>query len=178
LSLSLSDVPHRRWPDYPSRGKAYADIAATLKEPIAFRKVVDALLLTLPQDIEAVAGVGIDGQSLGAPIAFARGIGLLAVHKVDSLRPSLVPLMMRYFDVGDSLALPKAVVTPGVRTAVVDDCLISGGTALSAVRLLRRLGACCDCAAFVFELDDAGGREALERKGVAVLSLLKVPKSV
>jgi adenine/guanine phosphoribosyltransferase-like PRPP-binding protein len=54
----------------------------------------------------------------------------------------------------------------------------SGGAALDGVRLLRRLCARRACAAFVLELDAAGGREGPERGSVAVLSLLKVPKYV
>jgi adenine phosphoribosyltransferase len=172
--LSFDDLPHRRWPDYPSRSKAYADIAPTLRDAKALRKAVDALIAALPEDIEVIAGIGIDGQSLGAPVAVMRGLSLLALHKVDSLRPCLVPHLTRYFELGDRLALPTDVVVPGARTSIIDDCLMSGGTALSGVRLLNRLGARCDVAAFVFELEGAGGRVALEREGVAVISLLKV----
>ncbi|MGL5117006.1 MAG: hypothetical protein ACRC7C_16945, partial [Beijerinckiaceae bacterium] len=142
-TLELSDVPHRRWHDYPSLSKAYADIAPTLRDPIALRKVIDAMLAVLPDDLAAIAGIGIDGQSLGAPIAVLRGISLMALHKVDSLRPSLVPHLTRYFDLGDRLALPRGMAVAGARTSIIDDCLMSGGTALSGVRLLKRLGAHC-----------------------------------
>lgn len=172
---SLAEVPHRRWQGYPGRGQSYADIGPALSDPKAFRRLVDGMLTLVPDGIEAIAGIGIDGQSLGAPMALSRELGLLALHKVDSLRPQLVPYLTRYFDLGDRLALPIGVVIAGKRVLLVDDCLMGGTTSLSGIRLLRKLGATCVHAAFAFELVGAGGREKLAAEGVAVAVLFSVP---
>jgi adenine phosphoribosyltransferase len=55
---------------------------------------------------------------------------------------------------------------------LVDDLIATGGTALAAVRLIRRAGAGVLGAAFVIDLPDLGGADRLRAEGVAVHSLV------
>jgi len=53
----------------------------------------------------------------------------------------------------------------------VDDLIATGGTALAAVELLKKLGAAIVEAAFIVDLPDLGGSKKLEAKGLKVFAL-------
>ena len=61
---------------------------------------------------------------------------------------------------------------PGARVLVVDDLIATGGTALAAVRLVRRAGGEVVGARFLIDLSDLGGAEALRAAGVDSISLM------
>ncbi|MNT87054.1 Adenine phosphoribosyltransferase [compost metagenome] len=54
-----------------------------------------------------------------------------------------------------------------------DDLIATGGTAVGAVQLLRKLGADVVSACFVIDLPDLGGRQKLEALGVEVRTLVE-----
>jgi adenine phosphoribosyltransferase len=55
---------------------------------------------------------------------------------------------------------------------LVDDLIATGGTARAAVRLLRKAGAIVTQAAFVIDLPDLGGADALRSDGITVRALV------
>ncbi|HVJ01794.1 MAG TPA: phosphoribosyltransferase family protein, partial [Sphingomonas sp.] len=61
---------------------------------------------------------------------------------------------------------------PGARVLLVDDLIATGGTARAAVRLLRKAGAEVIRAAFVVDLPELGGADALRAEGVTVNALV------
>jgi adenine phosphoribosyltransferase len=83
---------------------------------------------------------------------------------------------MKNHALGDGVVTPVGSVTSGRRIALIDDCLMSGGTAIASIQLIRRLGGICCQALFVFELEGMDGRKRLEDIGVSVTSLELVPK--
>ena len=70
------------------------------------------------------------------------------------------------------LHMHKDAIKPGQRVLIVDDLLATGGTAVAACNLVRKVGAEVVAAAFIIELDPLKGREKIEAKGVKVVSML------
>ena len=64
------------------------------------------------------------------------------------------------------------MVKEGDRVLVIDDLLATGGTAVAACNLVKKVGAEVVAAAFIIELDPLKGREKIEAKGVNVVSML------
>lgn len=71
------------------------------------------------------------------------------------------------------MEIHKDTIKPGARVLVVDDLLATGGTAKAAATLIEKLGGKVEFFAFVIELLDLHGHEAL--KGYRVESLTKFP---
>ena len=63
-------------------------------------------------------------------------------------------------------------VKPGERVVLVDDLIATGGTAVGAVKLLRKLGADVVAACFVIDLPDLGGAKKLAALDVPVRALM------
>lgn len=61
----------------------------------------------------------------------------------------------------DTLEIHRDAIRPGMRVAVADDLLATGGTALAACRLAEQLGGKVVAVRFAIELEGMGGREKL-----------------
>ena len=63
-------------PDFPKPGIVYKDITPILSDGAALRYVIDSFADRYRGRIDAVAGIESRGFILGAPVAYALGVGL------------------------------------------------------------------------------------------------------
>ena len=71
-------------PDFPQAGIIFRDITPLLGNGAALRSAVDALA-GLHQEIDSVVGIESRGFILGAPVAYALGVGMVPVRKLGRL---------------------------------------------------------------------------------------------
>lgn len=171
------EIPFRPWKNHPAAGVDFPDLSITTVDPPLTRRIVDALARRLPAKIEILAGLDIGGLGLAGALACRNGLGFFDIRKVDSLRNGVMRSIMANYELGEGVVISKGARLAGRHVALVDDCLISGGTALAAARLIRRLGGHCDTGLFVFDIDGMGGRERLADGGVNAEVLRTVPRT-
>ncbi|MEA3003889.1 MAG: adenine phosphoribosyltransferase [Sphingomonadales bacterium] len=109
---------------------------------------------------------------IGAALAQRLGAGLLLVRKAGKLPGETIAEEYALEYGTDRLAMHVDACTPGARVLLVDDLIATAGTALAAVRLIRRAGASVTAAAFIIDLPDLGGSALLRREGFPVHSLI------
>lgn len=170
-------IPYRRWRDHPVAGTDFPDIAPAAVDGRTTQRIADALALLVPDDVEVLAGIDIGGLGLAGALAYRNGLGFVDVRKVESIRVDVIRSIMVNYELGSGVVISKANHLEGRSVAILDDVLMTGGTAAAAVQLIRRLGARCVTALFVFDLIGMGGRERLEREGVAVHVLESLPQT-
>ena len=159
-------------PDFPKPGILFKDITPLLANGPGLRAVVDAFADRHRGRIDAVVGVESRGFLLGAPVAYALGVGLCIVRKPGKL-PHDVHTVEYELEYGsDTLEIHRDALVPGARVLVLDDLLATGGTARATVALAEACGAHVVECGFLVELAFLGGRDALAP--VPVHSLLRV----
>ena len=147
-------------PDFPQVGIMFRDITPLLGNGAAFRGAVDALARAY-QDIDSVVGIESRGFILGAPIAYALGIGMVLVRKLGRL-PRATERADYALEYGtNTVEIHVDALQPGERVLIVDDVLATGGTAAATAELVERLGATVAGIAVLIELSALGGRERL-----------------
>lgn len=171
------DIPFRSWKNHPAAGVDFPDLSIATSEASRTRPIVDALALRIPAEIEVLAGLDIGGLGLAGALAYRNGLGFIDIRKVDSLRNEVMRSIMANYELGEGVVISKGARLAGRSVAIVDDCLISGGTALATARLIRRLGGHCDTALFVFDIEGMGGRERLAQGGIRAGVLRTVPRT-
>lgn len=150
-------------PDFPKPGVRFKDITTLMKDPVAFREVVDRIAAPYKdQKIDLVVSPEARGFIIGSAVAYALGAGFLPAR-----RPGRLPYKTyRYdfvFEAGsESLEIHQDAVEKGQRVLVVDDMLATGGTAAATAKLVERMGGDIVGVRFAMELTDVNGREALE----------------
>ena len=152
----------RSIPDYPIPGVLFRDITTLVKDPEAYNSLITILSDELrPLNVDIVIGPEARGFVFGAAVAYAINAGLVLARKPGKL-PCEVNRISYGLEYGtNSLEVHKDAIRPGMRVAIVDDLLATGGTARAAVELVREMGAEVVAAAFAIELTDLGGREKL-----------------
>jgi adenine phosphoribosyltransferase len=163
----------RHIPNFPKAGIDFIDITTVLKNPAAFRAMVDqmaALVTDLPFDL--VIGSESRGFILGAPLAYVTGRGFAPVRKKGKLPWQTIKAEYDLEYGTDILEMHVDAVQPGMRVLVVDDLLATGGTALANCQIVEELGGIVSAAVFFIELEDLGGRQKLQK--YPVYSLVKI----
>jgi adenine phosphoribosyltransferase len=158
-------------PDFPQPGILFRDITPLLRDPVAFRYVIDRFTEHYRSvDIDAVVAIESRGFIFGAPLAAALGLPFIPARKPGKL-PAATMSVEYALEYGTSqLDIHEDALTPGETVVIIDDLLATGGTARATAGLVELLGAKVHSLAFLVELAFLNGRDAL--KGYDVLSLI------
>ena len=155
-------------PDFPQAGIVFRDITPLLGDGEALRTAVDALARAYPA-IDVVVGIESRGFILGAPVAYALGVGMVPVRKLGRL-PRATERADYALEYGtNTVEIHADALRPGQRVLIVDDVLATGGTAAATAELVERLGGVVAGIGVLIELPDLGGRERLAAYGVTSL---------
>ena len=152
----------REIPDFPKEGILFYDITTLLKNGEAYAELISAIADSLSDlDVDVVVGPEARGFVIGAPVAYALKAGFVLARKPGKL-PSEVERISYGLEYGsDTLEIHKDAIKEGMRVAIVDDLLATGGTALATAKLIEEMGATVVGLRFAIELTDLPGRERL-----------------
>lgn len=162
----------RTIPHFPRPGIQFRDITTLLKDPVGFRITINDLVNRYSsQKIDKIAAVESRGFIIGAPLAFALGVGFVPIRKPGKLPADKIGHDYELEYGSDRVELHIDAIAEGERVLLVDDLIATGGTALAAATLIEKAGGniveCC----FVIDLPDVGGRQRLEQAGYAIHAL-------
>lgn len=153
----------RAFPDFPTKGILFQDVAPVLGDPKLLRRVVDEMAQPWRGKVDAVAGVESRGFILGAPVALALDARFVPVRKKGKLPGRLLQEEYDLEYARATVEIQHDAVRPGERILIVDDVLATGGTANAAQRLLEKAGARVVGFAFLLEIGALNGRAKLGR---------------
>ena len=164
----------RTVPDYPKKGIMFRDITTLIKDPVGFRLVIDSLTqryITGDIHFDTIVGIEARGFIMGGALAYTLGKGFVPIRKAGKL-PSDVEEQEYALEYGiDTIEIHKDALEQGEKILLVDDLLATGGTALAAADLIKKLGGDIVEMAFIVNLPDVGGEEKLKAKKYNVFSL-------
>jgi len=158
--------------DFPKKGISFKDITTVLKDGEAFKDVIDKIVeIVKDKEIDLVVGPEARGFVLGAPVAYALGVGFVPVRKPGKLPADTLKYEYSLEYGNDALEIHKDAIEPGQRVLIVDDLLATGGTISAVAKLVEELGGVVASMGFVLELTGLNGRKKLE--GYDVFSLVQ-----
>ena len=162
----------RSIPDFPKEGILFRDITTLLKNGPAYRSLIDTIADELrPFGIDIVIGPEARGFVIGSAVAYALGAGFVLARKPGKLPCETAKVSYGLEYGSDCLEIHKHAIKPGMRVAIVDDLLATGGTAAAVVKLVEEMGASVVAASFAIELCGLSGREKLD--GIPVQAVMK-----
>ena len=162
----------RTVPDFPEPGIMFRDVTTLFAEPFAFKAMIEQFNQKFTNiDIDYIGGIDARGFIIGAAFALAREIGFVPVRKKGKLPYDTIAEDYALEYGTATLELHTDAVSAGSKVLIVDDLIATGGTAIAAVNLFRRLNADVVGCAFLVDLPDLGGADKLRELGVNVTSL-------
>ena len=172
--LSIEDVKTRirAVPDFPKEGIIFRDITTGIKDGKIMRYMIDYLCDQYKEfKIDYIAGIESRGFIFGMPMAYKLGCGFIPIRKPNKLPAETISESYGLEYGTDTIEIHKDAIETGANVLVVDDLLATGGTAVAACNLVRKVGGNLIGAAFLIELNDLNGREKLQDCGKIVSML-------
>ena len=152
----------REIPDFPKPGILFYDITTLLKDPVAYRAAIDAMLAPYAgTKIDIVVGMESRGFIFSAPLAYQLGAGLVPVRKLGKLPAETISVEYALEYGSNTLEVHRDAIEPGQKVLIVDDLLATGGTVNGTVELVQRLKGEIAGLAFLVELGFLKGRARL-----------------
>ena len=152
----------REVPDFPKPGILFYDITTLLKDPDAFREVIDRMTDQVKDSrVDLVVGMESRGFIFSAPLAYQLRAGFVPVRKLGKLPAETIEVEYDLEYGTATLEIHKDAIQPGQRVLIVDDLLATGGTVQGTIELVQRLGGEIAGLSFMVELTGLHGREQL-----------------
>ena len=160
--------------DYPKQGINFRDITTLIKDPAGFRLVIDSFTqryLSEDIDFDVVVGIESRGFIFGGALAYTLGKGFVPIRKKGKLPSEIVSHDYELEYGTDTIEMHTDALSDGTRVLLVDDLLATGGTAVAAATLVKKLGGEVAEICFVVNLPDVGGGKILQKKGYRFFAL-------
>ena len=126
--------------NYPIEGIGFKDITTLLKEPAAFKEVVDQISeYYKDKGITKIVSLESRGFIVGGAVAYCINAGFVPIRKKGKL-PAAVLSESYELEYGvDSIEIHIDALTGDDIVLIHDDLLATGGTALAALNLVKQL---------------------------------------
>lgn len=149
--------------DFPKEGISFMDVTTLIKDGEAYREAIKELAKQIKDlNVDVIVGPEARGFLFGAPVAYELGVGFVPVRKPGKL-PGETARYEYSLEYGtDVLEIHKDAITKGMRVALVDDLLATGGTILAAAKLVESLGGEIVHIGFLIELGFLNGKDTLK----------------
>ena len=159
-------------PDYPIKGVLFRDVAPLIQDGPAFKEVTNKLAkIAKDLKVDVIVGPESRGFIFGCPVATELNVGFVPARKPNKLPREVISYQYSLEYGTNSLEMNKDAIKPGQRVLVIEDLLATGGTINAVNKMVEQLGGIVVGDAFLIELVDLKGREAL--KGYEVFSILQ-----
>jgi adenine phosphoribosyltransferase len=150
-------------PDFPRKGVMFRDITTLIKEPKAFRYVIDKLVENYRNvKIDKIVSVEARGYIFGGALAYNLGCGLVPVRKQGKLPAETIRLEYDLEYGKNVIEIHKDGIKKGEHVLTLDDVLATGGTMLATCKMVEMLGGIVVGCAFVANLTYLPGTKTLK----------------
>ncbi len=158
--------------DFPVKGIVFKDITTVLRDKDGFKAIIDFMKdKSADKKIDYIAGMESRGFIFGSALAYELGVGFVPLRKPGKLPAETISESYDLEYGKNTLEIHKDAIEEGKRVLIVDDLLATGGTALAACNLIKKVGAEVVAAVFVIELADLKGRDKMP-SDVEVVSMV------
>jgi len=158
--------------DWPKSGINFRDVTTLFENPECYHSVIEKIATwATARGYDSIAGIDARGFILSGALAFQLKLPLVLVRKKGKLPYSTIfeDYELEYGTA--TVETHETELVQGKKVLVVDDLLATGGTALAAIRLMRRLGAEEVDFAAIIDLVELPGRKALDNAGVTTFTV-------
>ena len=142
----------RSIPDFPIEGVLFRDITTLMRDKEGFSELINQMADRLKgQNIDVIVGPEARGFCVGSALAYALGCGFVVARKPGKMPCETIQVEYGLEYGSATLEIDAEAIKPGMRAAIVDDMLATGGTALAVAKIIEQMGG--EVAAFCFAME-------------------------
>jgi adenine phosphoribosyltransferase len=156
------------------KGVCFWDIAPILKDPAYFKETIKLLAEHYKdKKVDVIASNEARGFIIGAPLAYALGVGFVPIRKKGKLPFKCIDYTYQKEYEADTIQIQEDAISKGQNVLLIDDLLATGGTIKANVDLIEKLGGNIAGLGFLIELEYLEPRKVLGNK-YDIVSLIKI----
>ena len=157
--------------DFPKAGVNFFDVGGILKNPRAFKAVIDNLAEHYKdKKIDVILALDSRGFLFATPLAYKLNIPVVMVRKVGKLPGKTLGTTFNKEYGSDVIEIQEDALLAKQRVIIIDDLVVTGGTLRAAIKLARMTGAEVVELASIVDVTEFKDRRNLD---VAVYSVIK-----
>ena len=151
------------YPDFPTKGILFRDISPLLKDSDTISFIAEEFSkLYKPSEVDLLAGIESRGFPLACALALKYKRGMFMIRKQGKL-PGKTEKISYSIEYGKAtMEIQSDAVKKNQNVLICDDLLATGGTAKAAANLVEKIGGNIIGFAFIVELTDLKGSEAIK----------------
>ena len=159
--------------DYPVKGIEFRDISTLISDPEGLQLVVKGFQERYERknEFDIIVGIEARGFIVGSALAYSLRKGFVMIRKPGKLPGEVIAEEYQLEYGSDKMEIHADAFIPGTKVLIVDDLIATGGTVMSAIALVEKLGGVVTEVAFIIDLPDIGGSKKLQDKGYSMFSL-------
>ena len=162
----------RNIPDFPKKGIIFRDITTLLQDAEGLKIIIDELVKRYSDfEIDVIAGIEARGFIIGAALAYQMGKGFVTIRKAGKLPYKTASFEYELEYGKDTIEIHIDAINEGDKVLIVDDLLATGGTSIAGAKLVEKIGGKIVDLAFIIDLPDVGGRQAIKEAGYTMHAL-------
>jgi adenine phosphoribosyltransferase len=126
--------------NYPIEGISFKDITTMLKDPIAFKEVVNQISeYYADKGITKIVSLESRGFIVGGAVAYCIGAGFVPIRKKGKLPAEVISESYELEYGVDTIEMHTDALCKEDVVLIHDDLLATGGTALAALNLVKKM---------------------------------------
>ena len=150
-------------PDFPKEGINFYDIQSLLKKPEIWSIIIEGLTQQVKAvNADIIVGIESRGFLTGVPVAQALSLPFGMIRKKGKLPGEVVGQEYALEYGTDTIEVKKDLIQSGMRVAILDDLLATGGTMKATADLVRKIGGEVVLGSCIIELYELEGRAKLD----------------
>ena len=163
----------RNVPNFPIQGINFKDITTLLEDSSAFNYSVDQMInKTKLYEFDKIAVIESRGFIFGSTLSYLTKKPLILIRKTNKLPAAKVSIKYDLEYGYSAIEIHKNSISAGDKVIIVDDLIATGGSALAAVNLVKKMGGKTSGLIFLINLVSLGGSRLLENEGFSCSSLI------
>ena len=164
----------RAVPDFPKPGILFRDITPVLQNPGLCSEVVEALIKNMNgREVNVIAAVESRGFLFGMLLARELQIPFVPVRKAGKLPYKTISHNYDLEYGSATVEVHEDAIKSGDNVLIHDDLLATGGTAVAAAELMKKLGGNVSGFSFIISLKFLEGRKTLIPYSDNIIELVK-----
>jgi adenine phosphoribosyltransferase len=151
--------------DFPKEGINFIDITTVLQDADAMGYCIEEMTKLCKEigDFDIIVGPESRGFIFGMPVAYNLSKGFVPVRKKGKLPYETISAEYELEYGTDILEIHKDAVKKGQKVVIVDDLLATGGTTLTNIELIEKLGGIVAGIVYFIELDFLNARDKIKK---------------
>ena len=162
----------RTIPDFPKKGIMFRDVTTLFSNPPAFQETIDEICSYWKnKNLTKIIGIEARGFIIGSCVSLKLNLPFIPVRKKGKLPFTTIEEEYELEYGKATIEIHSDALNSNDNVLIIDDLIATGGTALAAISLTKRLNASISGCSFIIDLPDLNGKKKILNLGIDVQTL-------